>query len=83
MREIIPLTKAAKARAGGADPNERRCLVQNCNDDDIVELAYVFPRELSGDSGMVSPSYLHPPGPSDILLDEICRVYLGYARGDA
>ncbi|TEB18842.1 hypothetical protein FA13DRAFT_1802902 [Coprinellus micaceus] len=53
MRDIIPLTQAARARAEGADPNQRRCLIQNCCDDDIVELAYVFPREHSGDSGMM------------------------------
>jgi hypothetical protein len=82
MRDIIPLTQAARARAEGADPNQRRCLIQNCCDDDIVELAYVFPREHSGDSGMVSPSYLRLLGSPNSLLDEVYRVYVGHARGN-
>ena len=67
MRDIIPLTAAARVRAEEADPNQKRCLIQNCSDDDIVELAYVFAREHSGDSGMVGAVYLSPLGASNSL----------------
>ncbi|KAJ2915135.1 hypothetical protein MD484_g5276, partial [Candolleomyces efflorescens] len=53
MRAVAPLTDAARARAEKSDPNQGRCLIQNIDDKDVVELTYVFPRERSGDVKMM------------------------------
>ncbi|KAF9037600.1 hypothetical protein BJ165DRAFT_1501962 [Panaeolus papilionaceus] len=43
--KLKPITNAAKRRAQSADPNLRRCLIENCSKTQAVEVAHVFSRE--------------------------------------
>ncbi|KAJ3523309.1 hypothetical protein NMY22_g11497 [Coprinellus aureogranulatus] len=53
MPKVSPISDAARRRAEGADVSKQRWTIENCPEDQIIELAYVFKREHSGDSEMM------------------------------
>ncbi|KAJ3517192.1 hypothetical protein NMY22_g14014 [Coprinellus aureogranulatus] len=53
MPKVSPISDAARRRAEGADVSKQRWTIENSPEDQMVELAYVFKREHSGDSKMM------------------------------
>ncbi|PPQ80316.1 hypothetical protein CVT24_000415 [Panaeolus cyanescens] len=55
MSDIFePIPYLSHIRAGNADPNGQRCLVENCSNERAVELAHAFDREFSLDEGLLA-----------------------------
>jgi hypothetical protein len=53
MQQLKPVSAGSRKRAGAADPNEQRCLIENFPKVRGVEVAHIFERENSRNSTLV------------------------------